>query len=100
MTEIERWFSATKHIPEENELVLALVNGRYRNIKFENAFQLCEYTQEGWLVTEFPEWEDAQITYWMHLPEPPSELGGSIKMYREADNGERIHRARGVDKRI
>ncbi len=81
---VSPWVSTAEYTPELYEIVIAIVNGKYKNLEFIDAIQLCEYTGEGWIVTEFPEFENAEVDYWMHLPSTPSGRSGEI---RRVNNG-------------
>lgn len=67
------WISVGDRLPEEDDIVLVIANGTPRtNITLKEAYQLAEWCQEdGWILQEFPAWEDAEIAHWMPLPDPP-----------------------------
>lgn len=71
-----RWNSAKKFLPGaavEGE-VLVIVNGKYKNIEFQDAYMLAEFISGvGWIIQGFEEWEDPNVKYWVELPEPPKE---------------------------
>ena len=67
------WISTDHKIPETGGLVLAIVNGKYKNITFVNAIELAEYTDCGWIIDSYPEWDNANVSYWMPIPELPKE---------------------------
>lgn len=69
----QKWISVTERLPEADVLVLAVVNGNYRNIEFRNALEIACHNGDGWCLEAFPEWDGPEITYWMPLPEPPGE---------------------------
>ena len=67
------WISTDHKIPETGGLVLAIVNGKFKNITFVNNIVLAEYTDCGWIIDSYPEWDNANVSYWMPLPELPKE---------------------------
>lgn len=70
------WIPAAKELPRNgDECVLVQVSGRPQgNISLNNAFQLAYYdSTAGWVIEEYPEWEDADVIAWMPLPEPYNE---------------------------
>ena len=75
VTARNEWISVKDRLPEdEDSLVLAVANGKYKNVQLINAVMLAEYNhKEGWILELYPEWETPDVTYWMPLPEPPEE---------------------------
>ena len=74
----QRWIPVSERLPEDEddgETVLAVVFGKpHKNITLHHAIMTAEYFyQGGWLVDEYPEWENPIVTHWMPLPEPPEE---------------------------
>ena len=71
------WISVDERLPDDEDQVLVIVSGKpMSNLTLENAYELAEYTPEGWILEAWPEWEDAKVTYWTPLPEAP-EKGGA-----------------------
>ena len=71
----EGWIPVGERLPDEYDgLVLAQVSGKPReNITLNNALQLACYISEageGWIVEEYPEWENPNVIAWRPLPEP------------------------------
>ena len=69
------WIPIEDRLPDEYDgLVLAQVSGKPReNITLNNALQLACYISEageGWIVEEYPEWENPNVIAWRPLPEP------------------------------
>lgn len=69
------WIPVGERLPDEYDgLVLAQVSGKPReNITLNNALQLACYISEageGWIVEEYPEWENPNVIAWRPLPEP------------------------------
>ena len=69
-----KWIKTTDALPKGCGEVLAVVNGIYKNIQFKDAIQIAELIDEGWYISEFPEWENAEVSYWMPLPATPAEV--------------------------
>lgn len=69
-----KWIKTTDALPKGCGEVLAVVNGIYKNIQFKDAIQIAELIDEGWYIFEFPEWENAEVSYWMPLPVTPAEV--------------------------
>ena len=72
------WISVKERLPDDEkdgETVLAVVSGKpHENITLCHALMTAGYFPgEGWVVNEYPEWENPTITHWMPLPEPPEE---------------------------
>ena len=67
------WISTDHKIPETGGLVLAIVNGNFKNITFVNNIVLAEYTDCGWIIDSYPEWDNANVSYWMPIPELAEE---------------------------
>lgn len=60
-------------MPEDcEEIVLVQVSGKMaENIWFDNAFELDTYVNgEGWILENYPEWENPKVIAWQPLPEP------------------------------
>lgn len=72
------WISVKERLPDDEkdgETVLAVVSGKpHENITLCHVLMTAGYfPEEGWVVNEYPEWENPTITHWMPLPEPPKE---------------------------
>lgn len=72
------WISVKERLPDDEkdgETVLAIVSGKpHKNITLCHALMTAGYFPgEGWVVNEYPEWENPTITHWMPLPELPEE---------------------------
>ena len=75
LTQPNNWISVKDRLPEEHKVVLCIVNGKPEtNITLRNAYQLGSWNKtEGWIIEEYPVWEDAVVSWWQPLPEPPEE---------------------------
>lgn len=71
----EKWISVKDRLPETDNMILAVASGNpMENLTLVNAYCMAEYEPgDGWIFEEYPEWTDAEVTYWMPLPEPPEE---------------------------
>lgn len=60
-------------MPSEHEPVLCIVSGKPKaNITLEEAYQLGSWNKaDGWIIDEYLDWEDADVSWWRKLPEPP-----------------------------
>lgn len=80
-----RWIPVTERLPEKEEFVLVVVNGRWRNIKFVNAAQIAMYDEDGWWIEAYPEWKNPMVSHWMLMPEPPG--GGMMDKNLDSCSG-------------
>ena len=69
------WISVKDRLPEEHKVVLCIVNGKPEtNITLHNAYQLGSWNKTGGgFIDEYPVWENAVVSWWQPLPEPPEE---------------------------
>lgn len=75
LTSRNEWVSVEKIMPPEHEPVLCIVNGKPKqNITLEGAYQLGSWNKtDGWIIDEYLDWEDADVSCWMPLPTPPGK---------------------------
>lgn len=73
LTPPNEWVSVENALPPEHEPVLCIVSGKPNpNITLEDAYQLGSWNKaDGWIIDEWLDWEGANVTWWMKLPEPP-----------------------------
>lgn len=65
------WIPTAERTPEHSDdFLLVQINGKCKNITFDNAFQLATYTSEGWIVEGYEELEDLNVIAYQPLPEP------------------------------
>lgn len=78
LEELDRWISVAERLPDEYQGVLCIVDGQpAKNITLEGAYQIGGWDGcGGWIIEEWPEWEDAKVSWWRPLPGPP-EKGGT-----------------------
>lgn len=56
--------------PHSDDLLLIQCSGKPRtNITLHHALCLASYTEEGWILEMYPEWDGAEIVAWQQLPE-------------------------------
>lgn len=67
------WVSVKERLPEEHKPVLCIVSGKPKsNITLDEAYQLGSWNKaDGWIIDEWLDWEDANVSWWCELPEPP-----------------------------
>lgn len=68
-----QWIPVEERLPENpDHMVLVQISGRPAcNIGLENALCIAQYyPDEGWILEEYPFWDDAHPVAWMSLPEP------------------------------
>ena len=77
LTQPNEWVSAETAMPAEHKSVLCIVSGKPRpNITLEEVYQLGSWNKaDGWIIDEYLDWEDADVSWWMPLPEPPGKEG-------------------------
>lgn len=64
-----KWQDAKKTKPKNVEGVLAIANGRFRNIIFNNAPVIAEYCDdEGWIIEGYEEAVGLRVDFWMDIP--------------------------------
>ena len=71
---VQEWISVKDELPEDTDLVLALVDGKpTENVTLVGAYELTVYDSEEkeWILEMWPEWLGANVTHWMPLPQPP-----------------------------
>lgn len=71
--ERQRWVPVTERLPETENFVLAVVNGKpAENITLVDSIEIASFMRdEGWCLDMYPEWEDPKVTHWMPLPPAP-----------------------------
>ena len=73
LTPPNEWVRVENAFPPEHETVLCIVSGKPKpNIMLEDAYQLGSWNKaDGWIIDEWLDWEGANVTWWMKLPETP-----------------------------
>lgn len=77
LTPPNEWVSVEDAMPPEHEPVLCIVDGKPKpNITLEDAYQIGSWNKaDGWIIDEYLDWEDADVSWWMSLPAPPDKGG-------------------------
>ena len=72
---LPKWVRPGAAMPPEGELVLVIVSGRpCRHIRLVYAVELATWTlEDGWILEEYPAYEDAEVHFWAPIPELPEE---------------------------
>lgn len=66
---VPRWIPVEERLPESDEDVLLIVNGKVDNVTLIDAREIGSFDKsEGWILEMWPEWEDPKVTHWMPLP--------------------------------
>ncbi len=70
------WIDPENELPDEYSSVLVLVSGQVSDkITFDHSYMLAYYCcEDGWIMEEFPEWENPKIHWWMLLPKEPDQM--------------------------
>ena len=73
LTAPNEWVRVEDAMPPEHEPVLCIVDGKPKpNITLEDAYQIGSWNKaDGWIIDEYLDWEDADVSWWMPLPAPP-----------------------------
>ena len=78
------WFRPEKgELPSAGRSVIAIVSGSpAKNITLNGSYQTASYYGEdsaGWVVDEWPEWENPTVHCWQSAPEAPEEVKKKIQ---------------------
>lgn len=85
------WHDACRELPGENAgEVLVIVNGGYKNVYYVYSAMIAEHVAgEGWIIDGREDWEDANVLYWMEVPELPKQLQDRIAALMQRTEGGR-----------
>ena len=69
------WIDPAVELPTNDDTVLVIASGKpHENHTLMNAQCTGTYSESGgWMIDEFPEWENPQVSHWMPLPEMPGK---------------------------
>lgn len=69
---MQEWKNANKEQPEEGKAYLVIINGKYRKIRFVNAYAIGTYCEEeGWIIDNYEDATMIRVDYFAELPELP-----------------------------
>ena len=73
LTPPNEWVRVEDAMPPEHEPVLCIVDGKPKpNITLKDAYQIGSWNKaDGWIIDEYLDCEDADVSWWMPLPAPP-----------------------------
>ena len=84
LDEAEKTGNLIEILPRKNELIRPAVANIDQamvifameqpkpNITLEDAYQFGSWNKaDGWIIDEYLDWEDADVSWWMPLPTPP-----------------------------
>lgn len=64
-----QWYRPSEKKPPVDEEVLVCVSGKFRNIEFQDTYELAMYDEEeGWILEGWPEFQGASVSWWMSIP--------------------------------
>ena len=68
-----QWRQMEVEVPQEDQEVLVIASGKPRpNLTLQDAICMASWSSaDGWMLDEFPEWDGAEVKYWMPLPPEP-----------------------------
>ena len=74
------WIDPAVELPTNDNTVFVIASGKpHENITLESVPCTASYYETyGWMIDEFPEWENPQVSHWMPLPEMPEELEETV----------------------
>ena len=86
------WFRPEKgELPSAGRSVIAIVSGSpAKNITLNGSYQTATYygeEPEGWVIEEWPEWENPTVHCWQPTPEAPEKVR---KIWAEIEAGEQV----------
>lgn len=86
------WICTEARLPNpehDGEGFLVYVSGKpQENITLIGVMMTAGYSPEdGWVIDEYPLWENPPVTHWMPLPAPPEEDKASGEPVKPALNG-------------
>ena len=90
------WFRPEKgELPPEEVTVIAIVSGSpSAEVTLLGSYQTATYYGEGysgWVVDEWPEWENPTVHCWRPTPEAPEEVKEAVRTYwKRSAAGEQV----------
>lgn len=74
--EAAHWISCSERLPDDSdEMVLVMASGfPTEAIELLEAYELATYNlEDGWILEDYPDFDDVKVSYWRPLPDPPKE---------------------------
>lgn len=69
---MQEWKDANKEQAEEGKAYLVIINGRYRKIRFVDAYAIgTYYAEEGWIIDNYEDATMIRVDYFAELPKLP-----------------------------
>ena len=69
---MQEWKDANKEQAEEGKAYLVIINGRYRKIRFVDAYAIGTYcAEEGWIIDNYEDATMIRVDYFAELPKLP-----------------------------
>ena len=59
---------SSEHPPEKDEVVLVKASGRWKNLRFVEAVLLASFSEDGWMLEDYPSATDFTVSYWAPVP--------------------------------
>lgn len=72
---MRKWISVEDKLPGTDRFVLVQISGRPdARTELVKAVMIASYFPgDGWILREYPEWENANPVAWMEMPKPYKE---------------------------
>ena len=66
------WIKTGDMMPEENECVLGIVDGKVNGIEYKGVIAFTVWDGSEWYMDDFPDAEtDINVSHWMEVPKKP-----------------------------
>lgn len=70
------WIDASVEVPPDENFVLALAVGKpTANIELVYSCEIASYSDSGWFLEAWPDWDQTVVSHWMPIPELPKVCG-------------------------
>ena len=69
---MQEWKDANKEQPKEGKDYLVIINGKYRKIRFVDAYAIgTYYAEEGWVIDGYEDATMIRVDYFAEMPKLP-----------------------------